>query len=308
MLRVRNLDFNYGAKKILKNITLSFEEPALVALLGHNGSGKSTLLKVLGASCAAQKGSIEILGEDALDRTKLIKTKLRHKLGLVFQETSSDIVLTARDNLFYFARLMNVTQSEQALRVEETLKLANLSDRALDSVKKFSHGMRRRLEIYRAFMHKPKLLLLDEPTEGLDFVETARFWEFVKDYSKREKALVLLATHRAFELEHCDSIVMLHEGAIIAQNSPDEFLSALNYVHVEVSLKEANKNNWKAPQKLLFKAQSDKPHILKTQIHTSNLSEILSYDELYSHEVQSLRWQRPEIKDAYELRIKNHVN
>lgn len=304
MLLINKLNYFYKNFHVLKNISLSLPQKFLVGLLGPNGSGKTTLLKILGASYECKNGSIQIFGENALDNTGLIASHLRSQIGLLFQNYSSDPILSAKDNLKYFAHLMNIASSEHERLIQETLELANLSDRACMPVKTLSHGMRRRFEIYRAFMHKPKILLLDEPTEGLDFEETARFWAFVKNYINQEQALVILATHRAPELEYCDQIIMLHEGQKIAQSSPQEFLQILNYFHVEVALKNSNSNFLNNYSKIFRPRENS--NIFCAQVSPDILSEILKDSNFLSHEIQSLRWSRPELHDAYEIRKREY--
>lgn len=307
MLIINNLDYNFKLFHALKNISLNLAKSSLVGLLGPNGCGKTTLLKILGASYQCKSGEIKLFNQNALDASGLIKQALRREIGLLYQNTSSDLVLSAWDNLKYFAQLMGINKSSHEKIIRETLDLANLSDRAFMPVKYLSHGMRRRLEIYRAFMHKPKLLLLDEPTEGLDFEETAKFWVYIKEYIRQEQALVILATHRALELEYCDEIIMLHEGQKIAQSSPLEFLAALNFFHVEVTLKNS-RDNFSTNYSELFSKNTQRPNLFYAQVNLDILAKILSDPALACAHVQSVRVSRPELHDAYEKQREYHVN
>jgi ABC-2 type transport system ATP-binding protein len=301
MLNITNLSYNYKNLAALTNINLSFSRPSLIGLLGHNGSGKSTLLKILGASMAVQSGEISIFGTNALDKHGFIAASKRSFLGVVFQSTSSDLALSARDNLRYFARLMNIARKDQEFVVNKFLNLATLTDRSQEALKKLSHGMRRRLEVYRAFMHKPKILLLDEPTESLDSYESARFLDFVKNYAMSEQALVILATHKSQELECCDKIIMLHQGAKISESTPKELLANLNFVKVEVSIKATELHKWQGPQEITLKPYKDNPALLHAQIKASLLPDLLASPALKHHAIESVRWQRPQLDDAYEL-------
>ena len=304
MIEINNLDYYFGKSQVLKNINISLNKPALIGLLGHNGSGKSTLLKILGASYACQKGEIKLLGVNALDNNNYIKKYLRNKLGIILQETSSDPMLSAYDNLWYFARLMGINSPQDL--ITNILELADLAHKSSELVKKLSHGMRRRLEIYRSFMHKPKICLLDEPTEGLDFVSSARFWGYVKKYIQEEQAIILLATHRAHELEHCDEIIMLHDGQKIAQKSPNQFLASLDYFKLEITLNNSKSKFWHPTQKDIFYPSSDRPDLLQAQVKQDNLPDLLKNSDLANPAVQSVRWMRPELNDAYELCRRNY--
>lgn len=298
MLRLKTLRHSYGNKHALKDINLCFERPAIVGLLGHNGCGKSTLLKILGASLACQSGCINYFGHNALDSTGFIERALRRKIGVLFQSSSSDLNLSARENLIFYARLMGISKATEVFSVEQCLKQANLEERAYEILKTYSQGMRRRLELYRTFMHKPKILLLDEPSEGLDFAETARFLAFLKSYVKSEKALVIMATHRAEELEHCDEIVMMNQGLIIAKQRPEELLASCDYLRVEVEL-QTGASAWQAPG---FKKAPAYPSRLQAQVPPSDLEALLSSPIMHSSALKSVRWQRLQLADIYEAR------
>jgi ABC-2 type transport system ATP-binding protein len=299
MLEINNVNYSYKSLRALKDINLSFLKAGLIGLLGHNGCGKSTLLKILGASFSCKQGSIRIDGDNALDSYGFIKSHLRSRLGVLFQGSSSDNSLCVRDNLLYFAKLMGLPRQSHAQLGADFLKHSQLNDRADEPVKKLSEGMRRRLELYRTFMHKPSILLLDEPTEGLDFLETARFLEFLSKYIKEERALVIMATHRAVELEHCDQIVMMHEGSIIAEQSPHSLLKALDYTHVEVTLK--NKASHICYDSGLFMMDPANPNIWRAQVVNNNLASFLKNNIFLSEDIQSVQWFKPALHDVYNL-------
>lgn len=236
VINIKNLAYSYGNKTVLGKINLDFSEPMLVGLFGHNGSGKSTLLKILSALLSCQEGEINFYGSNSLDKNGFIASKFRHMIGALFQTTSSDALLSASDNLRYFTNMMGVNKKDEDELLNNTLMLANLKAEKDQRVKTLSHGMRRRLEIYRTFMHKPKLVFLDEPTAGLDVQECERFWSFIKDYQKQEKALILCATHYPLELEYCDSVVMMHEGLVIAQENARQLSEETNHWRYEYDL------------------------------------------------------------------------
>lgn len=302
MLAIEKLSYCYENKEqryqALKNISLSFQKPAIVALLGHNGCGKSTLLKMLGSSLPCKDGAISMFGRPALDSTGFINPSLRQKIGVLFQSTSSDVNLSARENLVFFARLMGLSSQALMRAVDECLAQASLGEKALAKLKTYSEGMRRRLEIYRTFLHQPKILLLDEPTEGLDFNESGRFFEFLKNYVKSKQALVLLATHRADELEHCHEIIMMNQGEIIAQHSPQELLKSCDYLNIEVELLSPTD----ALQSLGFVSKLKNSNCMEAKISPKDLSALLANPLLKSESVKSLRFQRPHIGDVYASR------
>jgi len=236
MLGIKNLSYSYKNKTALSALNLIFNEPALVGIFGHNGCGKSTLFKILSGLFRVDSGELYFLGQPATDARGCIKTSLRPHIGALFQEPSSDAMLTLRDNMRYFSMMMGLDKKNEAFHVSETLELANLSLLADRRVKTLSSGMRRRLELYRTFMHKPQLVFLDEPSAGLDTSESGKFLSFVKDYQKRERALVLMATHHPHELEHCDEVVMMSAGAVIEHERPGILRNELDHWRYEVEL------------------------------------------------------------------------
>lgn len=236
MLHIKNLNYSYGQKSALCALDLDFSEAALIGLFGHNGSGKSTLLKILSGLLAADSGQIYFHGTSVFNKRRFIASGFREIIGALFQTTSSDALLSLSDNLRYFASIMGIATKDIEGRVKEALVLANLSDQAEIRVKTLSHGMRRRLELYRTFMHRPKFIFLDEPTAGLDIEEAARFWRYIKDYQENEKALVLCATHYPLELEHCHEVVMMSNGSIIAKETSAKLSEELDHWRYEVDI------------------------------------------------------------------------
>jgi ABC-2 type transport system ATP-binding protein len=239
MLCLREISYCYGQNRALKSFSLHCQKPGLIGFFGHNGSGKTTLFNVLSATKSCQKGEIHIFGEPALDKNRFIAKRFRCILGILMQGTSSDAQLSALANLAFYAELMGISKEHQSSSIAATLALSRLEDKALEPLKSYSHGMRRRLELYRTFMHKPKILLLDEPTAGLDVEEIERFFDFAREYQEREQALILFSTHHAAELERCDRVVMIKDGALIAEESTDKLIENLDYWRYEVALDHA---------------------------------------------------------------------
>lgn len=229
MLDCQRLDFSYGAVKRLHDVSFCSLRGQLTALFGHNGSGKSTLLKMLGASLPILTGHVRFDQQSIIDADGYISTEFRPKIGVLFQSTSSDEKLSCFDNLLYAAKLLGISSANRLEKVHLALEQAGLADRAHEPVKKLSLGLRRRLELYRTFMHNPQLVLLDEPTASLDVLESAKFFAFLKSYQQKNNAVILISSHRAEEILHCDQVLMMKNGRISATGSPQNMLNHLNY-------------------------------------------------------------------------------
>lgn len=235
VLECTNLDFFYGKLQRLKSLNLRIDGGSLLGLFGSNGSGKSTLLHMLGGSLPVLFGEYRLFGMTAVDKSGYLRTDLRPNIGILFQGTSSDDKLSGSENLAFTAELMGIKKSERDGIIRECLERADLCERAHEQVKKFSGGMRRRLELYRTFMHKPKIVLLDEPTAGLDVAESQKFLSFVKNYIAETRAIVLMASHRPEELVLADNVLMMFRGESIGCSSPSELIARLNYLRCTFS-------------------------------------------------------------------------
>lgn len=229
MLLLNNISYAYDQSVVLSDVSLNISQGQMVGVFGANGSGKSTLLKMLSGLLPIKNGEVEFFFHNAL-KDFYIKSSVRAMLGVLMQSTSSDEKISGKKNLYLAAKLFAVEKNYIDQQVEKILSLINLGDKALVPVKKLSEGMRRRLELYRTFIHDPKLLLLDEPTASLDFLESKRFFDFAKRYKNNGSSL-LIATHKEQELLHCDRVIMLHKGHVIADSTPEHLLNKLDFFY-----------------------------------------------------------------------------
>ena len=210
-ISVANLIYRYGAKVALDNVGFVVERGAFCALLGPNGAGKSTLFNVLTRLYGAPQTQISIAGHDlnAAPRAALAT------LGIVFQQTTLDLDLTVRQNLSYFAALHGLSGKDRARRIDAVLDRLNIADRANEKARKLNGGHRRRTEIARALLHDPSVLLLDEPTVGLDAAARVGITNHVHGLTE-DGTTVLWATHLADEVRDDDSLLILHQAKILA--------------------------------------------------------------------------------------------
>lgn len=207
-ISLKNVSFRYGAKVALHEISLDIEQGQFCALLGPNGAGKSTLFALLTNLFVPQAGSIFING---FDLAKSPRNALG-QIGVVFQQSTLDQDLNVLQNLEYFAALQGLSPKDANRRIMSALEALNVIDRAYDAVRTLNGGHRRRVEIARSLIHDPAVLLLDEPTVGLDPQSRVSITNDVHELAKTQRKTILWATHLTDEVMENDHLVILHQG------------------------------------------------------------------------------------------------
>ncbi|MDZ7908383.1 MAG: ABC transporter ATP-binding protein [Gemmobacter sp.] len=213
-LQIQGVSYRYGAKEALSG--LSFDVPAgqFCALLGPNGAGKSTLFSLLTRLFTSREGQIIVAGQDLARHPRAALARM----GVVFQQPTLDLDLTVRRNLLYFAALHGIAGREAERRAAEALERLGMVERAHEPLRNLNGGHRRRMEIARALIHRPAVLLLDEPTVGLDAASRRAITDHVHDLAAQGLA-VLWATHLTDEVEDTDLLAILHQGRLLATGS-----------------------------------------------------------------------------------------
>ena len=218
IVEIKNLRKSFGEVKAVRDISFHVEQGELFAFLGVNGAGKSTTISIICGQLAKDKGSVEICGKSIDDSIDDVK----RSIGVVFQNSVLDQSLSVSDNLKSRAALYGIKGSEFKKRQTELAEILNFKDLLNRTVGKLSGGQRRRIDIARALLHKPKLLILDEPTTGLDPQTRRLLSEVVNDLRKNEGMTVLLTTHYMEEATDADYVVILDSGKIVAEGTPLE--------------------------------------------------------------------------------------
>src|SRR5246127_4946772 len=219
MIRVRNLVKTFGTFTAVNDVSFEVAEGEIFAFLGPNGAGKTTTIKMLTTLLRPTSGAIALDGLDPQTH----KNEARKRFGIVFQDPSLDGDLTAWENMEVHGVLYHVPHKIRRQRTEELLKLFELWERRGDQVKKFSGGMKRRLEIARGFLHTPRILFLDEPTLGLDPQSRNQLWTHVRRVNEAEKVTVFLTTHYMDEADRvAHRIGVIDHGKLVAQGTPRE--------------------------------------------------------------------------------------
>jgi ABC-2 type transport system ATP-binding protein len=210
VLSIDQLSFSYGAKKALDNVCLAVQPSECAILLGPNGAGKSTLFSLITRLYDSREGSIQICGFDVRQQSSAALSRL----GVVFQQSTLDLDLNVVQNLRYHAALHGMSRKQANLRIEEELTRLAMQERQYEKVRQLNGGHRRRVEIARALLHRPSLLLLDEPTVGLDMPSRQSIVTHMHDLVKQENIAVLWATHLIDEIAPQDEVIVLHQGRI----------------------------------------------------------------------------------------------
>jgi len=217
IIKVENLVKRFGNLTAVNDISFEVEEGTIFGFLGPNGAGKTTTINILCTLLSPTSGRTSIYGRDCTTESP----EVRKSIGIVFQDSTLDKDLTAYENLTFHAYLYNVNKNERKQRIEDALRFVDLYDRRNDLVKKFSGGMKRRLEVARGLIHRPKVLFLDEPTLGLDPQTRANLWEFIVALPKKHQVTIFMTTHYMEEAEVCDRIAIIDKGKIIALDTPE---------------------------------------------------------------------------------------
>jgi len=230
MILAEELRKSYNGIEAVKGLTLKIEEGEVFGLLGPNGAGKTTTIKMLTTLTEPTSGRAFVAGYEIRENPLEVK----RVIGLAPQHINLDNELTAYENLDFHGRLYHMPERERKRRIDELLSVVELSQRAHDLVETFSGGMKRRLLIARALMHKPKVLFLDEPTVGLDAQTRRRIWDLIRKLSS-ERITIFLTTHYIEEAEMlCERVGVINDGRLIALGSPDELKLRLGKVVVEI--------------------------------------------------------------------------
>ncbi|MCC5808747.1 MAG: ATP-binding cassette domain-containing protein [Ectothiorhodospiraceae bacterium] len=220
-LSVQGLDFSYGAKPVLQGVGFTVEPGAFVVLLGPNGAGKTTLFSLITRLYDRRVGEIRIGGYDV--RTQSVQALDR--IGVVFQQPTLDLDLTVAQNLSYHAALHGMRRGDARRESQAQMERMGVEEHARTRVRQLSGGQRRRVEIARGLLHRPALLLLDEPTVGLDVASRRAIVRYVHALCRQEGVAVLWATHLIDEVQEDDRVIVLHQGRVRADGTVDEVLA-----------------------------------------------------------------------------------
>ena len=215
-IRLEKVSKRYGRTVALDQVNFEVKEQQMFALLGPNGAGKTTLMHILSTLLRPDAGRAFVAGVDVISKP----LQARQRLGIVFQEPSLDDRLSVHENLDLHGLIFGVPRTLRRQRIEELLALVELTDWTDKIVRTLSSGMKRRLEIARSFIHDSEILLLDEPTVGLDAQTRDRIWHYIHRLQSERKITVLVTTHYIEEVEQCDQVCIIDNGKVLADGAP----------------------------------------------------------------------------------------
>ena len=295
MINLNNITISFKTIKALNDVSLAIKEGEFFGLLGPNGAGKTTLMNILIGYLSADSGSVYINGEEVSDN----ELKYRSELGFVPQSVALYGDLSAEENLKFFGSLYNMDSSVLKKNISEYLNAVGLYERRKDTVKNFSGGMKRRLNLIAALLHRPKVLLCDEPTVGVDPQSRNAIFDFLEKLNK-EGLTIVYTTHYMEEAERlCNRVAVIDNGNIIALGTTDELLKLLPVKgHIYVS-----KNNLPDSFKEEFKrfgsiaSNSDKYEIKLNE--GTKLSEFIKALEESRIGIENLTLQKPTLEELF---------
>ena len=256
-LRLEGLTRKFGDRTAVDGLTLDIARGETFGFLGPNGAGKSTTFHLLTGMLAADAGRVLLDGVAAPPTDP----RMRRRLGVVFQEPSLDDKLSGLENLRLGAALYGLTGARAGKRIDEMLSLVELQDRKKETVERYSGGMRRRLEIARVLLHDPEILIMDEPSRGIDQATQRRIWEQLDELKQKRRLTILLTTHQPEEAEHCDRIAVLDAGRVIACDTVEQLKKQ---VGGDVITLEAERPDEVAAQ--VASLVSEKPRVLDGKV------------------------------------------
>jgi len=230
-ITIEAVSFRYGERLALNDVSFEVRSGEIFALLGPNGGGKTTLFKLLSTLNAPQDGTIRVAGYDVTTH----RADVRRAIGVVFQHPSLDDKLSVRENLVHQGHLYGLNGNGLRQRIDELLDLFQLSNRARDKVENLSGGLARRVDLAKGLLHQPRVLLLDEPSTGLDPQARFDFWKHLDRCRREQNLTVLMTTHYMSEADRCDRVGIIDQGKLVVVGAPDKLKSEISgeCLHVE---------------------------------------------------------------------------
>lgn len=293
VISIRELVHHYGDRAALNGVSFDVRAAELFGLLGPNGSGKTTMFRILSTLMVPSGGRAVILGHDAAKDP----SHLRRAIGVVFQAQSIDLKLTAMENLRHQGHLYGLHGSALSRRISEILERVGLGDRAKDHAETFSGGMQRRLELAKGLLHGPRVLLLDEPTTGLDPGARRDLWQYLRILRDEERVTVLVTTHLMEEAERCDRLAILNEGKLVALGTPAELKQEIggDVIVLEVQDPQALAVRVRSRFRIDVRVTGTQLRIEKSQGHRF----VTDLVEAFPGEIDGVSVAKPSLEDVF---------
>ncbi len=293
VISVQDLRHQYGDRKALDGVSFDVFPAEIFGLLGPNGSGKTTMFRILSTLMLPNGGRAIINGFDAARDPD----NLRKQIGVVFQAPSIDVKLTAAENLKHVGHLYGLRGSPLKSRIAETLSRVGLLDRANEAAETFSGGMQRRLELAKGLLHQPAVLLLDEPTTGLDPGARRDLWQYLAMLRDEEHVTIIVTTHLMEEAERCDRLAILNEGHLVALGTPAELKHEIggDVILLETSQPESLAAKIRSRYQLEATVLDGKVRLEREQGHRF----VTDVVEAFPGEIEAISVAKPTLEDVF---------
>lgn len=292
-IKVDNISFSYGEKRALDGVSFDIEKGELFCVVGPNGGGKSTTFKILSTLLTPSSGTVEFWGEKANQNLD----KVRSQLGVVFQSPALDKKLTVEENLFYHGKLYGLSGKSLREKTKKLLERFSLSDRAKEKTEKLSGGLKRRVEIAKSLLTEPRLLILDEPTTGLDPVARREMWEYLNALRKETGLTVVFTTHLMDEAESSQKTLFLDKGKVLVAGTPSELKSRLGGDVIALRTSEPVRLQSEIETKFSVKVKRVDEEL---RIEKENGAQFIpSLVESFPHQILSVTLGKPTLEDLF---------
>ncbi|MDP6445218.1 MAG: ABC transporter ATP-binding protein [Pirellulaceae bacterium] len=292
-IEVDRVSHRYGTREALKQVSLDVQRGEVYAVLGPNGGGKTTLFRLISTLIPIQEGGVSILGADV--RTDPVAAQMR--MGVVFQAPSLDHKLTVRENIRHQATLYGLSRRVTAEREAELVEQLGVADRVDDLVETLSGGLRRRVELAKGMIHRPQVLLLDEPSTGLDPGARADLWSYLGRVRSESNVTVALTTHLLEEAERADRIAILNEGVVVDIDSPDALRASVGGDTITVVADDPEKLNRAIGERLGVAAQVVDGTVRLEQ--PDGHQWITRIVEAFPEEIKTITLAKPTLEDVF---------
>ena len=300
-VEVLNVIHDYGARRALGGVTFEVRRGEIFALLGPNGGGKTTLFKILSTSFAPTSGTARILGCDVRAQAD----EVRRHIGIVFQNPSLDKKLTVLENLRYHGQLYGLRGKELSSRVQEMMDRLAVADRASHLVETLSGGLARRVELAKGLLHRPEVLILDEPSAGLDPGARRDLWLYLQRLREKEGVTILVTTHLIDEADRSDRVLVLNLGQVVALGTPESLKEQVGGDVIAIASKEPGRLSGMIRQKFGIE-----PTVLNGALRIEQqqghafISQVV---EAFSDMIDSITLSKPTLEDVFIARAGRSV-
>lgn len=292
-VEIRRVTHEYGSRKALDAVEFTVEAGEILALLGPNGGGKTTLFRLLSTLIPLQQGEIRVLGLDVARQTR----EVQRRIGVVFQAPSLDKKLTVAENLHHQGHLYGMSGERLRRREDEMLACLQLTDRRSDRVETLSGGLRRRVELAKGMLHEPQVLILDEPSTGLDPGARADLWDYLQTVRREQGVTVVLTTHLLEEAEKADRLAILDRGQLVALDTPDRLRATVGGDTLTIEADDADGLAARITERFGFATQTIDGRVRLEQPDGHRL--VAQLVEAFPGEVRAVTLGKPTLEDVF---------